>query len=87
MRALAFALSMSVAVSTASAQEKTPFTIDTMWDIQRVGTPAVSPDGRQVAYTVTLDDVAENKGNADIWIVPLAVGRHGAGWVGLGRVE
>ena len=70
MRALTVVLSLTVAVSTAAAQEKTPFTIDTMWAIQRVGTPAVSPDGTQVAYTVTTYDVAENRGNADIWIVP-----------------
>ena len=46
MRALAVVLSLTVAVSTAAQEpEKTPFTIDTMWEIQRVGTPAVSPDG------------------------------------------
>ena len=74
MRSLAVVVSLTVAVSTASAQEKQPFTIDTMWQIQRVGTPAVSPDGRQVAYTVTTYDVEENRGNADIWIVPTAGG-------------
>ena len=74
MRALTVVLSLTVAVSNALAQEKTPFTIDTMWAIQRVGTPAVSPDGRQVAYTVTTYDVDENRGNADIWIVPTAGG-------------
>ena len=45
-----------------------------MWAIQRVGTPAVSPDGTEVAYTITTYDVAENRGNADIWIVPTAGG-------------
>ncbi len=74
MRALTLALSLTVAVSTAFAQEKKPFTIDTMWQIQRVGTPAVSPDGLQVAYAVTTYDVEENRGNADIWIVPTAGG-------------
>ena len=76
MRPVIVLLSLTVAVSTALAQEpeKKPFTIDTMWEIQRVGTPAVSPDGRQVAYTVTSYDVGENKGNADIWIVPTAGG-------------
>ena len=53
MRSLAFVVSLTVAVSTAAAQETRPFTIDTMWDIQRVGAPAVSPDGTHVAYTVT----------------------------------
>lgn len=74
MRALSAALSLTVAVSPAAAQDKKPFTIDTMWAIQRVGTPAVSPDGREVAYTVTTYDVEENRGNADIWVVPTAGG-------------
>lgn len=76
MRALSVVVSLCVAVSTASAQQaqKQPFTVDTMWAIQRVGTPAVSPDGTRVAYTVTSYDVTENRGNADIWIVPVAGG-------------
>ena len=45
-----------------------------MWAVERVGTPAVSPDGTMVAYTVTTYDVAENRGNADIWVVPITGG-------------
>ena len=30
-----------------------PLTIDDMWAIQRVGAPALSPDGTLAAYTVT----------------------------------
>ena len=74
MRALSVVVSLTVSVCTATAQEKQPFTIDTMWAVQRVGTPAVSPDGTQVAYAVTTYDVAENRGNADIWVVPTAGG-------------
>ena len=76
MRALTVALSLPVAVSTASAQEpeRKPFTIDTMWAIQRVGTPAVSPDGLQVAYTVTTYDVDENRGTRTSGSCPTAGG-------------
>ena len=74
MRSLTFALMVSVFAGAASAQDKQPFTIDTMWAVERVGTPAVSPDGTLVAYTVTTYDVDENRGNADIWVVPLAGG-------------
>ena len=48
MRSLTVAVLLSVAVCPSWAQEKTPFTIDTMWAVQRVGTPAVSPDGTMV---------------------------------------
>ena len=36
----------------------------------RVGDPRLSPDGRQVAFVRTTTDLAANKRNADIWIVP-----------------
>jgi dipeptidyl aminopeptidase/acylaminoacyl peptidase len=42
--------------------------------MQRVGTPVLSPDGRMVAYPVTGYDMEENRGNADIWISPVAGG-------------
>jgi dipeptidyl aminopeptidase/acylaminoacyl peptidase len=45
-----------------------------MWAVQRVGTPALSPDGKNVAYTVSVYDMEENRGNGDVWIVPLAGG-------------
>jgi dipeptidyl aminopeptidase/acylaminoacyl peptidase len=51
-----------------------PFTVDTMWEVQRVSTPAVSPDGSLVAYTVSVYDMDENRANADVWIVPVAGG-------------
>jgi dipeptidyl aminopeptidase/acylaminoacyl peptidase len=35
-----------------------------------VGDPAVSPDGRWAAFSVTSYSVKENKGNSDLWLVP-----------------
>lgn len=34
----------------------------------------ISPDGQRVAYTVTVQDLAENTVNADLWMVPTAGG-------------
>jgi Tol biopolymer transport system component len=34
----------------------------------------LSPDGGQVAYTVTSYDMEENRGNADIWVMPAGGG-------------
>lgn len=42
---------------------------ETLWLIGRLGETAISPDGKQVAYTVTWYDLAENKGNTDIYIM------------------
>ena len=75
MRSIVVALPVFAAVTSGVwAQEKKPFTVDTMWAVQRVGAPAVSPDGTRVAYTVTTYDVADNRGNADIWVAPVAGG-------------
>ncbi len=50
--------------------EKHPLTIEDLWAMERVGAPAVSPDGRMVAFTVTAFSKEENKGESDLWLVP-----------------
>lgn len=50
--------------------EKRPMTADDLWAMERVGSPAVSPDGRLVAFTVTTFSKEENKGESDLWLVP-----------------
>jgi dipeptidyl aminopeptidase/acylaminoacyl peptidase len=74
MRSLSVALFLLVAVAPVAGQEKSPFTIDTMWAVHRVGAPVVSPDGKAVAFTVTRYDMEENRGNADIYVVPTTGG-------------
>ena len=66
-------LGLLAAISLPAADRK-PLTVDDMWAVQRVGTPKLSPDGKTVAYTVSVYDMEENKGNGDIWTVPLAGG-------------
>ena len=49
---------------------KRPLTVEDLWSMQRVGSPAVSPDGGLVAFTVTAFDVEENRGEGDLWLAP-----------------
>src|SRR5262245_29165749 len=58
----------------AADSGRTPLTAEVMWQIQRLSSPAVSPDGKWVALTVTGYDVKEDKALADIWLVPTAGG-------------
>ncbi|MGH9400437.1 MAG: S9 family peptidase, partial [Thermoanaerobaculia bacterium] len=60
--------------AAAAAAEKKPLTVDDMWAVQRVGAPALSPDAKTAAYAVTAYDMEENRGNADIWLLPLSGG-------------
>lgn len=50
--------------------EPRPMTVEDLWAMERVGAPAVSPDGRWLAFTVTRFSAEENKGEGDLWLVP-----------------
>jgi len=39
--------------------------------VQRIGEPALSPDGKLVAYTVATPDLSNNKLNRQIYVVPV----------------
>ena len=45
------------------------FTPEVMWALGKMGEKAVSPDGTQIAYTVTYYDMEQNKGNAEIYLM------------------
>ena len=44
-------------------------TPEVLWAFGRVGNMSVSPDGKQVAFTVTYYSIAENKSNSDIYVM------------------
>ena len=50
------------------------FTPDVMWALGKMGESAVSPDGKQLAYTLTYYDMQENRGNAELYVMPTAGG-------------
>ncbi|MGE0547334.1 MAG: prolyl oligopeptidase family serine peptidase [Kofleriaceae bacterium] len=58
-----FVLAMSAPLVEAKG-----LTIDDMLAMQRVGSPEVSPDGKQVAFAVRDTDVEANRGRFDLWI-------------------
>ncbi len=47
------------------------FTPEVLEAFGRIGDAAVSPDGKTVAFTLTYEDIQENKGNAEIYTMPL----------------
>ena len=52
----------------AVAQTKRPVTIADMGTMKRLAAPALSPDGKWVAYTLTTVNVQENRNSSDIWV-------------------
>jgi dipeptidyl aminopeptidase/acylaminoacyl peptidase len=47
------------------------FTVDDLVNMERVGSPAVSPDATRVVYTVRSTDMGKNRGQTDLWMVDL----------------
>ncbi|WP_244923908.1 alpha/beta hydrolase family protein [Enhygromyxa salina] len=48
-----------------------PFSILDMLDVDRVSSPALSPDGTRVAYVLRETDMQANKGRTSLWIAAL----------------
>lgn len=66
-----FAALASLPLAAAAQNVLTP---EKLWQLGRLGEMQVSPDGRTVAYTVTRYDLAANRGNADVYVAPVAGG-------------
>ncbi|MHC9086055.1 S9 family peptidase [Luteimonas sp. RIT-PG2_3] len=66
LASLLAALSLSLIASTASAR---PATIADLERIETIGDAHISPDGRDVLYTVTTTDVAADTQRTSIWRV------------------
>ena len=47
------------------------FTVEDLVSMERVGSPAVSPDATRVVYTVRDTDLAKNRGHTELWMVDL----------------
>lgn len=63
---------MLIATNT---QSQNILTSETLWKLGRVGEAALSPDGKTVVYTVRNFDLHTNKGNTDIYKIPVTGGQ------------
>ena len=70
-RVLAVSLCLSLALPLAAAvQETRPLTLEDYFRVESVGSPALSPDGRQVAFVRGLTLRDEDRRHSEIWLVP-----------------
>ncbi len=63
----------ALAPSAVFAQKK-PFDTAALLKIQRIADPQLSPDGKTVAFEVTVPDVEQNKSVHSVWSVPMEGG-------------
>ncbi len=72
-RVSAFLLTLALSV-TGLAADKRPITPQDLWAIKRLSSPAVSPDGKTVVFTVQEWSIDKNKSTSSLWLVGTAGG-------------
>jgi len=55
---------------SARARVATPFTVEALWQLKRIGNPTVSPDGRVACASVTSFAMEKNEGTTELWLFP-----------------
>jgi dipeptidyl aminopeptidase/acylaminoacyl peptidase len=60
---------------TAFGADKRPITAQDLWALKRVGSPALSPDGSSVVFTVQEWSVEKNKSTSNLWLAEVATGK------------
>lgn len=73
---LSIILTLGAAVSAAGAQGSPlrPFAPGDWYKVTTLSSPAISPDGQRVAFTVTTVREGENRRHSEIWVVPTSGG-------------
>jgi len=51
------------------AQQKHPLNVDDLWAMKRIGSFDLSPDGKNIAFSVSTYNMEENKGNSKIYLI------------------
>ena len=65
-----------IAFATTSLKaQKQNMTPELLWELGRVSGESISPDGTSLYYGVTMYDVEENKGNRDLYKIPVNGGK------------
>ncbi|MFB9069172.1 S9 family peptidase [Pseudofulvimonas gallinarii] len=69
IRLVASLLACALAASAAEPASARTITHEDLWRMPRVAAPVPSPDGRQLAFTVTLPEYDADRSRTDIWLV------------------
>ncbi len=68
------ALGLSSSLAGTAAQAPGSPSIDDLISLERVGSPMISPDGRQVAFTIRTTNWDDNVYETEIWLADVASG-------------
>ncbi|MES2317033.1 MAG: S9 family peptidase [Pseudomonadota bacterium] len=71
MKSRLFLLGAALLAANSALAAPRGFTIDDLVRLERVGSPALSPDATRVIYTVRSTNMEKNKGNTQLWMLDL----------------
>ena len=66
---------ISAMAIAAFAVDKRPITAQDLWTLKRLGSPALSPNGSAVVFTVQEWSVEKNKSTSNLWLAEVATGK------------
>ncbi|MCX6168986.1 MAG: S9 family peptidase [Ignavibacteriales bacterium] len=69
MKYLVRLIILILALTSINAQQKRAMTVEDMWNMKRVGSFDISPDGKTIAFAATSYNMETNKSNSDIWLI------------------
>ncbi len=58
-------------INIQGGKHLTGFTAEDLWNMKRLSSLTISPDGKFGCFVVTEYNVKENKGNSDLWLIDL----------------
>jgi dipeptidyl aminopeptidase/acylaminoacyl peptidase len=58
-------------IATGAMAAPRGFTVEDLANMERLGSPAVSPDATRVVYTVRSTNMEKNRGNTQLWLLDL----------------
>ena len=70
LAALAILGGLAIPAIASAETAKTPITHEKLWMMKRVGSPAVSPDGKWVVFSIVEPSYETDKAVSDLWLVP-----------------
>ena len=69
LRVLILGAALLAAAAGAALAAPRGFTVEDMVNMERVGSPVLSPDATRVVYTVRATDMDQNRGHTELWLL------------------
>ena len=70
MRPIQFVACLIWLASALAAQQRHTITHEDVFLMKRISSPAISPDGRWIVFSVTEPSYSEGEQISDLWLVP-----------------